>query len=117
MKADFELMGKRMPYTEPDGYVDRLVDQCAENALASRHSTRLSVRRHIGIAATAIAAAMLAAAIIFPVTFGNDNGGITTESIAQSQPLDVVLSSLSNDDLAAINYYTFDDMPTDEYDE
>lgn len=116
MKADFETVGKRLPYKETEGYVNDLVARCADRAIASRNASRLArpFMRRVGIAVTSMAAALLAAAVIFPAISG---GSVTTvEAIAQSSSLGDVLSSMSNDELAAIDYYSFDDIPT-EYDE
>ena len=62
-----------------------------------------------------MAAAILAAAVILPAALDNNNN-ITAETIAQSSSLSDVLSSLSNDELATLDYYTLEDLPTD-YDE
>lgn len=118
MKADFETVGKRMPYVETEEYVSRLVDRCTDRALSgsrTRHARR-AFPRSIGIATTAVAAALIAAAIIIPVVTGTPATTPSTDAIAQSRPLSDVLSAMSNDQLAAIDYYSFDDMPSD-YDE
>ncbi len=122
MKADFESVGKRLPYVEPEGYVEDLVERCATRALHSRKATPSSdssrLPRRIGIAVTSMAAALLAAAIIFPaITKSINPDRVTVETIAQSQTLGDVLSTLSNDELAAIEYYSFDEMPTSDYDD
>lgn len=117
MKADFETIGKRMPYAEPKGYVEDLVGRCADRAIAKRsQATARPFLRRVGIAVTSMAAALLAAAIIFPAISGPAGGMVTAEAIAQSSSLGDVLSTMSNDELAAIDYYSFDDIPT-EYDE
>lgn len=117
MKADFETVGKRMPYVETEEYVSRLVDRCADRAIArSKHPARSVFSRSIGIAATSMAAALIAAALIIPVVTDNRATGPTAETIAQSSSLSDVLSAMSNDELAALDYYSFDDLPSD-YDE
>ena len=50
MKADFETVGKRMPYVETEEYVSRLVDRCADRAIArSKRPARSIFSRSIGI--------------------------------------------------------------------
>ena len=100
MNDDFKpTVGKRLPYAETDEYIGSLIDRCADRAIALRDGSRGSHRRsgsfmrRMGIAATSMAAA-----------------------IAQSSSLGEVLSSLSNDELATLDYYTLEDLP-DDYDE
>lgn len=122
MKDDFKpAIGKRLPYAETDEYIDSLVTRCADRAIALRdaHSgnhRRSSFVRRIGIAATSMAAAILAAAIIIPVAIDDSGSRITADTIARSSSLGEVLSSLSNDELATLDYYTLEDLP-DDYDE
>lgn len=125
MKADFETIGKQLPYMETKGYVDSLVEQCANRALAGQASTAMLQKRrfmrHTSLAATTMAAAILAAVALFPFLTGkgsnNSANMITAETIAHSLSLNDVLSGLSNDELAAIDYYSFDYIPSDNYDE
>lgn len=122
MNDDFKpTVGKRLPYAETDEYIGSLIDRCADRAIAMRDSGKMrqqqkdSFMRRIGIAVTSMAAAILAAAVILPAALDNNNN-ITAETIAQSSSLSDVLSSLSNDELATLDYYTLEDLPTD-YDE
>lgn len=123
MNDDFKpTVGKRMPYAETDEYIDSLVTRCADRAIALRDGSRGSHRRsgsfmrRMGIAATSMAAAILAAAIIIPSAIDDSGSRITAATIAQSSSLSDVLSSLSNDELATLDYYTLEDLP-DDYDE
>ena len=122
MKDDFKpAVGKRLPYAETDEYIDSLVARCADRAIALRdgsssHRRSGSFMRRIGIAATSMAAAILAAAIIIPSAIDDSGSRITAATIAQSSSLGEVLSSLSNDELATLDYYTLEDLP-DDYDE
>lgn len=124
MKADFESIGKQLPYSEPEGYVDRLVERCADRAIEHQRATGGKNRvgpfsRRVGIITASMAAAILAATIVFPAILDRDNR-YSADDIAHSMSLSEVLSGMSNDELAAIDYYSFDDMPTnyeDDYEE
>ncbi len=124
MKADFESIGKQLPYSEPEGYVDRLVERCADRAIEHQRAAGGKNRvgpfsRRVGIITASMAAAILAATIVFPAILDRDNR-YSADDIAHSMSLSEVLSGMSNDELAAIDYYSFDDMPTnyeDDYEE
>ena len=124
MKADFESIGKQLPYSEPEGYVDRLVERCADRAIEHQRAAGGKNRvgpfsRRMGIITASMAAAILAATIVFPAILDRDNR-YSADDIAHSMSLSEVLSGMSNDELAAIDYYSFDDMPTnyeDDYEE
>lgn len=124
MKADFESIGKQLPYSEPEGYVDRLVERCADRAIEHQRAAGGKKRvgpfsRRVGIITASMAAAILAATIVFPAILDRDNR-YSADDIAHSMSLSEVLSGMSNDELAAIDYYSFDDMPTnyeDDYEE
>ena len=124
MKADFESIGKQLPYSEPEGYVDRLVERCADRAIEHQRAAGGKKRvgpfsRRVGIITASMAAAILAATIVFHEILDRDNR-YSADDIAHSMSLSEVLSGMSNDELAAIDYYSFDDMPTnyeDDYEE
>ena len=124
MKADFESIGKQLPYSEPEGYVDRLIERCADRAIEHQRAAGGKNRvgpfsRRVGIITASMAAAILAATIVFPAILDRDNR-YSADDIAHSMSLSEVLSGMSNDELAAIDYYSFDDMPTnyeDDYEE
>ena len=116
--GDFEKIGKRMPYLEDESYINALVEKCTEDALLNKSRRRHApVRRIITYASSGIAAAIAITALLFSVLApGNDDNGFacTAETIANSKPLGTVLSQLSNDQLASLDYCTFDDLPTSE---
>ena len=121
--GDFEKIGKRMPYHEDEAYVNALVEKCTEDALLNKSRRKQApMKQIITYASSGIAAAIAITAILFTVLApGNEDNGFacTAETIANSKPLGTVLSQLSNDQLASLDYCTFDDLPMveseDEY--
>ena len=121
--GDFENFGKKMPFHETQEYVNDLVERCTEYALSSnQQSKNASIKRLIAYASPGIAAAIAITTILFAVLTPreeNNDFNCTVETIANSKSLGTVLSQLSNDQLASLDYCTFDDLPVmeteDEY--
>lgn len=105
---DFNQIGKRMPFSESEGYVDSLIDKCAASALAQRsgHHRRTVIRR-ICFYSSGIAAALLVAFLLFS-RFQAQN---EYKRIEKSQSLNEVLSSLSDKQVQDVTYYNLDDIP------
>ncbi len=121
--GDFEKFGKKMPFHENQEYVNDLVERCTEYALLNKtKQKRSAIRRITTYATSGIAAAIAITAMLFTIlTPGTESNGFncTAETIANSKSLGTVLSQLSNDQLASLDYCTFDDLPVmeteDEY--
>lgn len=121
--GDFENFDKKMPFHETQEYVNDLVERCTEYALLNRRKQKHALKSRITTYATSgIAAAIAITAILFTTLMpaSESNGfNCTAETVANSKSLGTVLSQLSNDQLASLDYCTFDDLPDmeteDEY--
>lgn len=117
-------VGKRLPYGETDDYVNRLIERCADRAIASAPSRRSARIRRLWIgwssAAAVVAVAATAAlrvAVHQPRSADEAVAGMamniesSAESVERSEPLNVVLTQMTDDQLASITYYCTDDIP------
>ena len=112
-------VGKRLPYGETDDYVNRLIERCADRAIASAPSRRSARIRRLwigwssaaAVVAVAVAAtAALRVAVHQPRSADEAVAGMalsiesSAESVERSEPLNVVLTQMTDDQLASITY-------------
>ena len=109
--SHFDNIGKRLPYTESEPYLDALTQRAPDNAIAHQRAATHRNRRWLYTAAAAIALAIAATAGIMKFFMVP-----TTDTIQQTDgPLAEFLDGLSDDDALLLAYYDIDDLP--DYDE
>ena len=103
-----ENIGKRLPYSESDEYLDSLIDKATENAIARKSRPR--VNRHLGmLLASAAAVALLVIGI--GLSAHRHGHGSTVVATQTGSPLDEFLNSLSDEEAVQLQYYEIEEIP------
>lgn len=107
--------GNRLPYSEPAGYVENLLERCRHKAVseASGRNNHVVRRLWLTLAGAAAVVAVVAVALRLTVIDAPCEGAVlcSVESVEQSAPLSEVLASMTDDQLADVSYYSTDDIP------
>jgi hypothetical protein len=107
---DFENIGKRMPYTEREGYVQQLVDRATEQAISQKQKARrVSLRTKMAVAAT-VALLLAGAGITYRLAIQPTTTGVAETEVTAS-PVDDFLNSLSDEDAQLLAYYGIEEIP------
>lgn len=106
---DFDEIGKKMPYKESTQYINGLIETCANEAIASK-SPNLNSRFVRKVVISTITAAAVFGGIWVTIPRESTQDRIM-QKIEKSKSLDDVLSTLDNNQLAALNDYPTDDIP------
>lgn len=109
MKEDtFDNIGKKLPYSESDEYLDSLLDRVAQHAIRQQYQTRW--KKH-----WALKAASVAAVVILVLGIGltvMDKGNNQSVAIQQADsPIDEFLNSLTDEEVAQLPYYEIEEIP------
>ena len=104
----FENIGKKMPYTESDDYVNALVEQTTEQTLrqAARPQAKTGSLHRWAIAATVTALLGFGA-----LTWLSPATGKQVADNEQYSPVDDFLNRLSDDEAQLLAYYEIEDIP------
>lgn len=109
MKEDaFENIGRKLPYSESDEYLDSLLDRVAQHAIRQQYQTRW--KKH-----WALKVASVAAVVILVLGIGltvMDKGNNQSVAIQQvDSPIDEFLNSLTDEEVAQLPYYEIEEIP------
>ncbi len=105
---EFCEIGKKLPYNESNDYVMGLVGKCADMAVVSAPAIKKhGLVKRIYFIATGVAAAALLA--FMSINYVNKVNAY--EQINKSQTLPQVLSTMSDEEVMDVSYYTVDDIP------
>lgn len=116
MKELDEYAGKRMPYVESDDYVARLIDRCADRAVAGEHKTKSRPMPLRWLSAGVSVAAVLVAGVMVFSKFNTDTDSMyESYRNSNSMSLSEVLTSMSDEDLMCVSDYEIEDIT--EYEE
>ncbi len=119
---EFENIQKRMPYSESEEYLDKLVEKATEKAIRQGKTTKPQIRR--------IYIVMAAAAVLLLLTIGVTQFHTQEEQLAMVQqestslmadnstttaedpgPIDDFLNGLSDEEVQMLAYYEMDVIP------
>ena len=103
---DFNDIGKQMPYTESEDYLNRLIETSTETAIAQQQP-KVRTRRiqWIGVAAS------VAIVVAIGITYVLRNTQAQVVTPTTESPLDDFLCNLSDEDAQMIEYYEIEDIP------
>jgi len=120
---EFENIQKRMPYSESEEYLDKLVEKATEKAIRQGKTTKPQIRRIYTVMAAA-------AAVLLLMTIGVMQFHTHEEQLAMVQqestslmadnstttaedpgPIDDFLNGLSDEEVQMLAYYEMDDIP------
>ncbi|QYR09829.1 hypothetical protein [Prevotella sp. Rep29] len=104
----FEDIGKKLPYTESDEYLDNLVDQCTENAIRQKQTKPKATYKHLYVIA---AAALLVFLLSVTITHFKNNDRQLLADQQVTSPIDQFLDGLSDDEVLALNLYDMEEIP------
>lgn len=104
----FENIGKKLPYSESEEYLDNLMDKVAGVALQQPHPAR--GRKHWGMMLASAAAVLL---LVFGIGFTvlKNGGHHQMTDLQSSGPIDEFLSSLTDEEVAQLPYYEIEEIP------
>ena len=107
MKEDeFDNIGKHLPYSESDEYLDSLLDRVARNAVRQQYQSRWKKHWALKVASAAAVALLLLGIGVTVV----DNG--SSQAIQQAEsPIDEFLNSLTDEEVAQLPYYEIEEIP------
>lgn len=119
-------IGRKLPYTEEEGYVEALIDRCADHAIAVG-KPRASKMKGLWIGVVAAAAVAAIAVTTLPGLLStasqvsSDTAAAlakiecTAASVNASDDLSTVLSEMSYDQLTQVSFYITDDIDYSDY--
>lgn len=108
MKDLLNDIGKKMPYTESQEYLDGLIDRTTEQAVKQHVVTR-SRRRWGVMVASAAAVALLLVSI--GLTVMNNESQRPDVTLQTQSPIDEFLSSLTDEEVAQLPYIEIEEIP------
>ena len=103
----FEEIGKSLPYTESEQYLDQLISRSAERAIKQAPSHTIVLRRLLYSVA---AAAIILLAIVGVTQFSTKD----TPQVAQTEqesPIDQFLDGITDEEAQMLAYYDIEDIP------
>ena len=108
MKDLLNDIGKKMPYSESQEYLDGLIDRATEQAV-KRHVVAGGKRRWGVMAASAAAVALLLVGIGLSVM--NNESQRPSVTIQTQSPIDEFLGSLTDEEVAQLPYIEIEEIP------
>lgn len=108
MKDLLNDIGKKMPYSESQEYLDGLIDRATEQAV-KRHAVARSKRRWGVMAASAAAVALLLVSIGLSVM--NNESQRPAVTLQTQSPIDEFLGSLTDEEVAQLPYIEIEEIP------
>lgn len=108
MKDLLNDIGKKMPYSESQEYLDGLIDRATEQAV-KRHAVAGGKRRWGVMAASAAAVALLLVGIGLSVM--NNESQRPSVTIQPQSPIDEFLGSLTDEEVAQLPYIEIEEIP------
>lgn len=108
MKDLLNDIGKKMPYSESQEYLDGLIDRTTDQAIKQQIVAR-SKRRWGVMAASAAAVALLLVSI--GLTVMNNESQRPTVSLQSQGPIDEFLGSLTDEEVAQLPYIEIEEIP------
>ncbi|MBQ9556749.1 MAG: hypothetical protein IJV05_11055 [Muribaculaceae bacterium] len=102
----FQDIGKRLPYSESDEYLDGLIERTTEGALRQRSAS--PVKRHWVLIASAAAALLVIGIGVKLLNHGSQSPTVTMQS---SGPIDEFLNTLTDEEVAMLPYYEIEEIP------
>lgn len=108
MKDLLNDIGKKMPYSESQEYLDGLIDRATEQAV-KRHVVARGKRRWGVMAASAAAVALLLVGIGLSVM--NNESQRPSVTIQTQSPIDEFLGSLTDEEVAQLPYIEIEEIP------
>lgn len=122
----FDDIQKRMPYSESEDYLNRLIEQSTEQAIQQSAQPKARVRylRPLIVSAAAAVALLLVVAItqwrpasdpLAEAELPQDTIALAADNTlmanASDGPIDEFLNALSDDEAQLLSYYNIDEMP------
>lgn len=108
MKDLLNDIGKKMPYSESQEYLDGLIDRTTDQAI-KQHIVASSKRRWGVMAASAAAVALLLVSI--GLTVMNNESQRPSVSFQAQSPIDEFLGSLTDEEVAQLPYIEIEEIP------
>lgn len=108
MKDLLNDIGKKMPYSESQEYLDGLIDRTTDQAV-KQHIVARSKRRWGVMAASAAAVALLLVSI--GLTVMNNESQRPSVSLQAQSPIDEFLGSLTDEEVAQLPYIEIEEIP------
>ena len=108
MKDILNDIGKKMPYSESEEYLDGLIDRATEQAV-KQHVVARGKRRRGVMAASAAAVALLLVSI--GLTVMNNESQRPDVTLQTQSPIDEFLSSLTDEEVAQLPYIEIEEIP------
>lgn len=98
---------KRMPYDEPQGYVEQLVEKSTVRALKGRSAARGS---HMVIKVAAAAVVLIAAGVTAWHVMPSSRAVQPQSARSAYAPIDEFLEGISDEEASQINYYEIEEI-------
>ena len=108
MKDLLNNIGKKMPYSENEDYLDGLIDRATERAI-KQHVVTKSRRRWGVMAASAAAVALLLVSIGLAVM--NNERQLPPVTLQTEGPIDEFLTSLTDEEVAQLPFIEIEEIP------
>ena len=108
MKELESNIGKRMPYSESEEYIDGLIVRATEQAI--KHRVVARSRRRWGVMAASVAAVALLLVSI-GLTVMNNESQRAAVTLQTEGPIDEFLGSLTDEEVAQLPYYEIEEIP------
>lgn len=109
MNEQLDDIGKRLPYTESEEYLNNLIDTMTENAILQQ--PRAKKNRHWGMMMAASAAAVVLLILGIGLSVIHQSSKTEAITLQTEGPIDEFLSSLSDEEAAQLPYYEIDEIP------
>lgn len=100
---DFDNIGKRMPYTESNEYINSLIDKGIDIAIARSEKKHNIFGKKLILTAVSVAASVAIMLMIFNYESSTTS---TYNKITGAMPLNEVLTSLNDQQVEALDYYS-----------
>ena len=114
MTSNMNDMNKRMPFNEPEGYVEALLDKATEKAVhcaLAKSARTVQMRVYSAIAAAAVVLVLLGTGLNYfsPQTESQEKHLAVANTAAD--PLDEFLNEISDEEASMIDCYDIEDIP------
>lgn len=107
MNKTLNDIGKKLPYSENNEYLDSLIDRVTENAI-KRHP-QLERKRRWRMMASAVAAVAMVLVVVGVTLFNAPMR--SNDALQPTGPIDEFLNSLTDEEVAALPYYEIEEIP------
>lgn len=105
---DFENIGKKLPYSESQEYLDTLIAQTTEAAISQSGRSKTTARQ---LPRLAIAAAIACLLAFTGITLLQPTAEQQTAQTESASPIDQFLNDLTDEEVQLLAYYDIEEIP------